>query len=200
MKTNEEEEDRRFGEAVRAALPPLPDGFDPARASESFFAALAARNAAAGIRPPDVSDRLAALARKTADSRRPPAAVRRPLRRIAAAAAVAAVAGSAAVALLASTHCGGPRALPSLAPGGAGLAGRSSLALADDADADRKPVEHAVEIANDGDSPFFVETSGATSRLDRSAVRNPGHAPGDVRRVFLDPDEPEETEIGSCPP
>ena len=116
MKTNEEEEDRRFGEAVRAALPPLPDGFDPARASESFFAALAARNAAAGIRPPDVSDRLAFLARKTADSRRPPAAVRRPLRCIAAAAAVAAVAGAAAVAVLASTHCGDPRALPSLTP------------------------------------------------------------------------------------
>ena len=66
MKLDDLDDERRFGEILRAALPPLPADFDPARVEDEFFAALAAQNAAAGIQPPDISARLVARARQAA--------------------------------------------------------------------------------------------------------------------------------------
>ena len=116
MNPNESELERCLGEAVRKALPPLPDDLDPAQIDEAFFAALAVKDAAAGRKPPDVADRLVAFAKRAAASRRPPQAVRRPpFRRMAAAAAtvvaVAGLAGAASVALVSAL-----RATPATAP------------------------------------------------------------------------------------
>ena len=116
MNPNESELERCLGEAVRKALPPLPDDLDPAQIDEAFFAALAVKDAAAGRKPPDVADRLVAFAKRAAASRRPPQTVRRPpFRRMAAAAAtvvaVAGLAGAASVALVSAL-----RATPDTAP------------------------------------------------------------------------------------
>ena len=58
--------ERRLAEALRAALPPRPPGAPPERVSDAFFDALAAEDAAAGIRPPDVTERVVAAACRAA--------------------------------------------------------------------------------------------------------------------------------------
>ena len=101
--------ERRLAEALRAALPPRPPGAPPERVSDAFFDALAAEDAAAGIRPPDVTARVVAAARRAAEAQhRGDIVARRPSlrRRIAAAAAlfaaIAGLAGAATVAVVAA--------------------------------------------------------------------------------------------------
>ena len=101
--------ERRLAETLRAALPPRPPGTPPERVSDAFFDALAAEDAAAGIRLPDVTARVVAAARRAAEAQhRGDISARRPSfrRRVAAAAAlfaaIAGLAGAATVAVVAS--------------------------------------------------------------------------------------------------